>query len=58
MFDIKSEVPSMELCKRLKELGFPQNGGGWYWIKLSHTSSSENYSLYFQNALLLSLIHI
>ena len=32
MFDPKAEVPSLELCKRLKELGFPQEGG-WYWIK-------------------------
>jgi len=31
MFDPKKEVPSLELCKRLKELGFPQDGGGWYW---------------------------
>jgi len=34
MFDPKKEVPSLELCKQLKELGFPQDGGGWYWIKL------------------------
>ena len=28
----EKEVPSLELCKRLKELGFPQDGGeGWYW---------------------------
>jgi len=33
MFDIKKEVPSLELCKKLKELGFPQGGGGWYWIQ-------------------------
>ena len=31
MFDITKEVPSLELCKKLKELGFPQEGGGWYW---------------------------
>ena len=31
MFDPKKEVPSLELCKRLKELGYPQDGGGWYW---------------------------
>jgi len=33
MFDIKKEVPSLELCKKLKELGYPQEGGGWYWVK-------------------------
>ena len=27
----KKEVPSLELCKRLKELGFPQEGEGWCW---------------------------
>jgi len=27
----EKEVPSLELCKRLKELGFPQSSGGWYW---------------------------
>jgi len=34
MFDVEKEVPSLELCKRLKELGFPQDdGGGWYWVE-------------------------
>jgi len=33
MFDPIREVPSLELCKELKELGYPQTGGGWYWIK-------------------------
>ncbi|RLJ03092.1 MAG: hypothetical protein DRP08_03955 [Candidatus Aenigmatarchaeota archaeon] len=33
MFDPQKEVPSLELCKRLKELGYPQDGGGWYWVK-------------------------
>ena len=32
-FNPEQEVPSLELCKRLKELGYPQEGGGWYWIK-------------------------
>jgi len=27
----EKEVPSLELCKRLKELGFPQEGEGWCW---------------------------
>ena len=31
MVDYRKEVPSLELCKRLKELGYLQNGGGWYW---------------------------
>jgi len=33
MFNLKREVPSLELCKKLKELGFPQTDGGWYWSK-------------------------
>jgi len=31
MFDIEKEVPSLELCEKLKELGYPQTGGGLYW---------------------------
>ena len=27
----EKEVPSFELCKELKELGYPQDNGGWYW---------------------------
>jgi len=30
-FKPELEVPSLELCKKLKELGYPQEGGGWYW---------------------------
>jgi len=33
VFNPELEVPSKELCKRLRELGFPQKTkGGWYWI--------------------------
>ena len=35
MFDVCKEVPCLELCKRLKDLGYPQgdfNSGGWYWV--------------------------
>jgi len=31
IFDPKKEVPQLDLCKRLKELGFSQEGGGYYW---------------------------
>jgi len=31
MFNPRDELPSLELCKKLKELGYPQKGGGWYW---------------------------
>ena len=33
MFDPTKEVPSLELCKELKDLGFPQGEIGWYWVK-------------------------
>jgi len=47
MFDISKEVPSLELCKRLKELGYPQEGGGWYWID----PDGEGYFLsYFETS--------
>ena len=32
-FDPEKEVPSLELCWQLKNLGFPQEGGGWYWCR-------------------------
>ena len=28
---IEKEVPSLKLCKRLKKLGFPQEGKGEFW---------------------------
>ena len=28
--DVKKEVPSYTICKKLKEIGIPQTGG-WYW---------------------------
>lgn len=43
MFDSKKEVPSLELCKKLKELGYPQDGG-WYWKKWKE---KENWKLGF-----------
>ena len=33
MFNPELEVPSLELCKQLKNLGFSQEGGGYYWCK-------------------------
>ena len=32
MFDPKQEVPDLEFCKQLKEAGYPQGDGGWYWV--------------------------
>jgi len=47
MFDETKEVPSLGLCERLKELGYPQNTMGFYWIKFS-----TRYNLYYQDVLL------
>lgn len=33
MFNPIEEVPTIAFCKKIKELGYPQNGRGWYWIK-------------------------
>ena len=30
---IEKEVPSLELCKKLKGLGFPQGERGFYWVE-------------------------
>ena len=29
---LEKEVPNLELCKQLKELGYPQGGDGFCWI--------------------------
>ena len=44
-FNPELEVPSLELCKKLKELGLPQEGGGWYWKR--KISSEIEYELVF-----------
>ncbi len=31
--NVKKEVPSYKICKKLKEIGIPQTGSGWYWEK-------------------------
>ena len=30
---LEKEVPKLELCQELKELGYPQDGEGYYWVK-------------------------
>jgi len=40
----KKEVPSVELSKKLKELGFPQKEPGWFWCL---RKDSEFYDLFF-----------
>lgn len=34
IFNPEDEVPSFDLCLKLKKLGYPQEGGGWYWEEL------------------------
>lgn len=46
MFDPEKEVPSLELCEKLKELGYPQDKYGFYWIKLE---AQDKYDLSYWN---------
>ena len=41
---VEKEVPNLELCKRLKRLGYPQEGGGWYYFRFS---KKEDFELSF-----------
>jgi len=41
----EKEVASVDLCKRLKELGFPQTPDGYYWVKYA---PDIKYKLYFR----------
>jgi hypothetical protein len=34
MFNPVKEVTDLELSRKLKEIGLPQDGGGWYWREL------------------------
>jgi len=43
MFKPEKEVPSLELCKKLKELGFPQGDGGFYWVHYLSNQWSLGY---------------
>jgi len=54
LFNPAKEVPSLELCKRLRELGYPQEGGGWYydiswypWVGLTFVENPPN-DLFFR----------
>ena len=47
MFDPTKEVPNLELCRKLKELGYPQEGGGWYWI---NPDGKEYFLSYFETS--------
>jgi hypothetical protein len=38
---VERKVPSLKLCKRLKELGFPQNSPGWYWVVYHDNDGDE-----------------
>jgi len=44
MFKPEKEVPNLELCKRLEELGYPQEGGGWYWV-VYHNEDGDRVQL-------------
>jgi len=42
MFDPKKEVPSLELCRKLKEISYPQDKYGFYWVRLKGSLVNEN----------------
>ena len=46
MVNPEKEVPCQELCEILKKLGYPQEGGGWYWAKWYE---DDGYSLIFSD---------
>ena len=52
MFDVKKEVPSLELCRKLKELGYPQDKTGFWWGYRAHLKDDEQYVLLFGNEIL------
>ncbi len=41
MFNPEAEVANLELSIKLKELGFPQDGGGFYWERYKGLSGME-----------------
>ena len=46
MVNPEKEVPCQELCEILKKLGYPQEGGGWYWAKWYE---DDDHSLMFSD---------
>ena len=52
MFKPELEVPDIEYCKKLKEIGLPQNTGGFYWaeykgeVSLIYNKDIPHYSFY------------
>ena len=42
MFNPRKEVPSLELCKKLKEISYPQDKYGFYWVRLKGSLVNEN----------------
>jgi len=52
MFKPEKEVPSLELCRKLKELGYPQDKTGYWWGYRAHLKDDEQYVLLFGNKIL------
>lgn len=47
MFNPKNEVPDLKLCKKLQELGYPQETGGWYWLISTGFKGTPKYTICF-----------
>ena len=41
MFRPELEVVSIEVAKKLKEFGYPQYEGGWYWVQIGSSFRLE-----------------
>ena len=47
MFNPKDEVPDLELCEKLQELGYPQETGGWYWLISTGFKGNPKHTICF-----------
>ena len=41
MLELGKEIPSLETCKRLKKLGYPQNADGLYFYRYYYDKPDE-----------------
>jgi len=42
---INWEVPTLDLCKKMKELGYPQNKRGWRWVEILEEGKTSSWHL-------------
>jgi len=49
MFNLLKEVPNLELCYKLKQLGYPQEKEGIYWVEAGTWGDPKTWKLGFKN---------